>query len=185
MFLVGWGLTTRIFSACGHASLKLRGIVIARMSPKCSINNINIAARFYETPYLIYKKEQYRSSIYSKMIKYLKTQTLTHLIESNHSLGLCLFMYTVIINYINILLIAIKTSGQNTDQKLIAGNEIIYIMRVLMYMLKIIYVQHNIWWDNTIVGYNNYAHTVSRLTLSYMISIGLAWSIQRLTNMCH
>ena len=43
-----------------------------------------------------------------------------------------------------------------------------------MYMLKIIYVQHNIWWDNTIVGYNNYAHTVSRLTPSYMISIGLA-----------
>ena len=63
-------------------------------------------------------------------------------------------MYTVVIKYINILLIAIKTSGQNTDQKLIAGNELIYIMRVLMYMLKIIYEQHNIWWDNAIVGYN-------------------------------
>ena len=115
------------------------------------------------------------------MIKYLKTQTWTYLIESNHtnsnndhSLGLCIFMYTVVINYINMLLIAIKTSGQNTDQKLIAGNVIIYIMRVFMYMLKIIYEQHNIWWDNTIVGYNNYAHTVSRLTPSYMISIGLA-----------
>ena len=181
MFLVCGDMTTRIFSACGHASLKLRGIVIARMSPKCSINNINIVAKFSETPYLIYKKEQYRSSIYSKMIKYLKTQTLTYLIESNHtnsnndhSLGLCIFMYTVVINYINILLIAIKTSGQNTDQKLIAGNISIYIMRVLMYMLKIIFEQHNIWWDNTIVGYNNYAHTVSRLTPSYMISIGLA-----------
>ena len=77
-------------------------------------------------------------------------------------------MYTVVINYINILLIAIKTSGQNTDQKLIAGNEIIYVIRVLMYMLKIIYVHHNIWWDNTIGGYNNYAPTVSRLT-SYTI----------------
>ena len=134
MFLVCVDVTTRIFSTCGHASLKLRGIVIARMSPKCSINNINIVAKFYETLYLIYKQEQYRSSIYSKMIKYLKTQTLTYLIESNHtnsnndhSLGLCIFMYTVVINYINILLIAIKTSGQNTDQKLIAGNVIIYI----------------------------------------------------------
>ena len=64
------------------------------------------------------KKEQYRSSIYSKMIKYLKTQTLTYLIESNHMnsnnyhyLGLCIFMYIVVINYINILLIAIKTRG--------------------------------------------------------------------------
>ena len=75
-------------------------------------------------------------------------------------------MYIVVINYINILLIATKTSGQNinilliaiktssqnTDQKLIAGNKIIYVIRVLMYMLQIIYVQHNIWWDNTIVG---------------------------------
>ena len=134
MFLVCGDVSTRIFHACGHASLKLRGIVIARMSPKCSINNINIVAKFSETPYLIYKKEQYRSSIYSKMIKYLKTQT--YLIESNHtnsnndhSLGLCIFMYTVVINYINILLIAIKTRGQNTDQMLIAGNVIIYIMR--------------------------------------------------------
>ena len=47
MFLVCGDVTTRIFSACGHASLKLRGIVIARMSPKCSINNINIVAKFY------------------------------------------------------------------------------------------------------------------------------------------
>ena len=47
-------------------------------------------------------------------------------------------------------------------------------MRVLMCMLKRIYVQHNTWWDNTIVGYNNYAHTVSRHTPSFMISIGLA-----------
>ena len=58
------------------------------------------------------KKEQYRSLICSKMIKYLKTQTLTYLIESNnmnsnnyHSIGLCIFMSTVVINYINILCI--------------------------------------------------------------------------------
>ena len=76
MFHVCVDVTTRIFSACGHASLKLRGIVIARMSPKCSINNINIVAKFYETPYLIYKKEQYRSLIYSKMIKYLKKKDI-------------------------------------------------------------------------------------------------------------
>ena len=31
-----------------------------------------------------------------------------------------------------------------------------------------------IWWDNTIVAYNNYAHTVIRLTPSYIISIVLA-----------
>ena len=43
-----------------------------------------------------------------------------------------------------------------------------------MYILQIIYVQHNIWWDNTIVGYNNYAHTVISLTPSYIISIVLA-----------
>ena len=43
-----------------------------------------------------------------------------------------------------------------------------------MYMLHIIYAQHNIWWDNKIVGYNNYAHTVIRLTPSYIISIILA-----------
>ena len=30
-----------------------------------------------------------------------------------------------------------------------------------------------VWWDNTIVGYNNYAHTVIRLTPSYIISIVL------------
>ena len=92
------------------------------MSPSCSINNINRVANFSETPYLIYKKKQYKSSIYSKMIKYLKTQTLTYLIGSNpinyQSIGLCIFMYTVVINYLNILLIAIKTSRQNTDQKL-------------------------------------------------------------------
>ena len=68
MFLVCGDVTIRILSACRHASLKLKGIVVARMSPKCSINNINIVAKFYESPYLIYKKEQYRSSIYSKMI---------------------------------------------------------------------------------------------------------------------
>ena len=68
MFLVCGDMTTRIFSACRHASLKLRGIVIARMSPSCSINNINRVAKFSETPYLIYKKEQYRSSIYSKLL---------------------------------------------------------------------------------------------------------------------
>ena len=148
------------------------------MSPSCSINNINIVAKFYETPYLIYKKEQYRSSICSKTIKYLKTQTLTYFIGSNpinsnnyHSIGLCIIMYTVVINYINILFIAIKTRGQNTDQKLIAGNEMIYFIRVLMYMLQIIYVQHNIWWDNKIVGYNNYAHIVISLTPSYINSI--------------
>ena len=86
-----------------------------------------------------------------------------------HSIGLCILLSLII------LLIAIKTRGQNTDQKLIAGNEILYVIRVLMYyMLQIIYEQHNIWWDNTIVGYNNCAHTVSRLTPSYMISIVLA-----------
>ena len=53
-------------------------------------------------------------------------------------------------------------------------NEMLYFIRVLMYMLHIIYAQHNIWWDKTILGYNNYAHTVIRLTPSYMISMGLA-----------
>ena len=60
------------------------------------------------------------------------------------------------------------------DQKLITLNEMLYFIRVLMYMLHIIYAQHNIWWDNTIVGYNNYAHTLIRFTLSYIISIVLA-----------
>ena len=110
IFLVCGDVTRCIFSACRHASLKLRGIGTSRMSPSCSISNINRVAKFYETPYLIYKKEQYRSSIYSKMIKYLKTQTLTYLFI----------------------------------------------------------------WDNTIVGYNNYAHTVISLTPSYIISIVLA-----------
>ena len=110
MFVVYGDVSTCVFSECQHTSHKLRGIVIARMSPSCSINNINRVAQFSETPsytYLIYKKEQYRSSINSKMIKYLKTQTLTYLIGSNpmnsnnyHSIGLCIFMYTVVINYI-------------------------------------------------------------------------------------
>ena len=76
-------------------------------------------------------------------------------------------MYIYVHCYINILLIAIKTSNQNTGQKLIAVNE------MYMYMLHIIYAQDNIWWDNTIVGYNNYTRTVIRVTTSYMISIGL------------
>ena len=42
------------------------------------------------------------------------------------------------------------------------------------YYYYIIYVKHNIWWEYTIVGYNNYAHTVIRVTPSYMISIVLA-----------
>ena len=49
------------------------------------------------------------------MIKSLKTQTLTYLIVSipmnsnnYHSIGLCIFMYTVVINYINILLIPFR-----------------------------------------------------------------------------
>ena len=78
------------------------------------------------------------------MIKYLKTLTLTYLMESNHMnsnnyhyISLCIFMYTVVINYINILLIAIKTSGQNTDQKLIAGN---YICHTCTH----VYVEDNI-----------------------------------------
>ena len=33
---------------------------------------------------------------------------------------------------------------------------------------------YNIWLDNTIVGYNNYTHTIIRVTTSYMISIVLA-----------
>ena len=80
------------------------------------------------------------------MIKYLRTQTSTYLIGSNplnsykyHAITLCMFMYTVIINYINILLIAIKTS---TGQKLIAVSEMLYFICVLMYMLYII--THNI-----------------------------------------
>ena len=72
MFLVCGVVSACMFSACRHASLKLRRIVITRMSPSCSINNNNRVAKLYETLYLIYKKEQYRSSIYSKMIKYLK-----------------------------------------------------------------------------------------------------------------
>ena len=75
MFLVLGDVISCIFSTCRHASLKRRGIVIARMPPSCSINNINRVVRFSKT--LIYKKEQYRSSLYSKMTKYLKTQTLT------------------------------------------------------------------------------------------------------------
>ena len=51
MFLVCGDVTTRIFPACGHASLKLNS-----HSYKCSINNINIVAKFYETPNLIYTK---------------------------------------------------------------------------------------------------------------------------------
>ena len=43
-----------------------------------------------------------------------------------------------------------------------------------MYMLHIIYAQHNIWWDKTIVGYNNYSHTEIRVTPYYIISIFLA-----------
>ena len=43
-----------------------------------------------------------------------------------------------------------------------------------MDMLHTIYVQHNIWWDNTIVGYNYYAHNEIRLTKSYIVSIVLA-----------
>ena len=80
------------------------------------------------------------------MIKYLNTQTLTYLIGSSppngynyHSISLCIHCY------INILLIAIKTSHQNTGQKLIAVNEMVYFIRVVMYMLHIIYAQHNIW----------------------------------------
>ena len=96
------------------------------------------------------------------MIKYLKSQTLTYLIGSNpinnnnyHAISLCKFMYTVVINYINISLIAIKTRGQDTDQKLIAVNEMLYFIRVLLDMLHIIYAQHNVWWDNTIIiNYN-------------------------------
>ena len=76
------------------------------------------------------------------MIKYLKTQTLTYLIGSNplnsynyHPTSLYIFMYTVVNNYINILLITIKTSSQNTDQKLIAVNEMLYFILEYMYML--------------------------------------------------
>ena len=120
------------------------------------------------------------------MIKYLKTQTLTYLIASNplnsynyHAISLYIFMYTVVINYINILIIAIKTRGQNTDHKLIAVNEMLYFILLYMYMLHIIYAQHNIWWDNTIVGCNNYTHTEVRVATSYMISIVLAWEHSR------
>ena len=56
MFLVCGDVSTCIFSACRHASHKLRGIVLARMSPSCSINNINRVAKFSETPYFIYTK---------------------------------------------------------------------------------------------------------------------------------
>ena len=78
----------------------------------------------------------------------MKTQTLTYLIGSNplnsynyHSISLCIFMNTVVINYINILLIAIKTSNQNTGKKLIAVNEMLFFIRVLMYML---YIRRNL-----------------------------------------
>ena len=66
------------------------------------------------------------------------------------------------------------TNNQNTGQKIIAVNEMLYFILVHMDMLHIIYAQHNIWWDNKIVGYNNYTHTVIRLTPSYMIFIILA-----------
>ena len=62
-------------SACRHASLKLRRIVITRMSPSCSINNNNRVAKLSETLYLIYKKEQYMSSFYSNDILNCKQST--------------------------------------------------------------------------------------------------------------
>ena len=103
MFLV-CGDVSACISACRHTSLKLRRIVITRMSPSCSINNNNRVAKLSETLYHIYKKEQYRSSFYSKMIKYLKTQTLTYLIAHNplnsynyHPISLYIFMYTVVL----------------------------------------------------------------------------------------
>ena len=84
------------------------------------------------------------------MIKYLKTQTLTYLIGSNplnsynyHSISVCIFVYTVVINYMNILLIAIKTNNQYTGQKIIAVNEMLYFILVHMYMLHII--DRNCW----------------------------------------
>ena len=82
-------------------------------------------------------------------------------------------MYTVVNSYIHIFLIAIKTSNQNTGQKLIGVNKMLNSIRVLMYMLHIIYAQHNICWDKTIVGHNNYTHTVIRVAPFYMISIVL------------
>ena len=39
MFLVCGDVSAFMFSACRHALLKLRRIVITRMSPSCSINN--------------------------------------------------------------------------------------------------------------------------------------------------
>ena len=88
------------------------------------------------------------SSIYSKMIKYLKTQTLTYLIGGNplnsynyHTISSCIFMYTVVINYIinYILLISIKTNNRNTGQRLIDVNEMIYFN-----MCTHVYVAYNI-----------------------------------------
>ena len=49
MFLVCGDVSTCIFSACWHASHKLRRIGIIRMSPSCSINNNNRVAKFSET----------------------------------------------------------------------------------------------------------------------------------------
>ena len=47
-----------------------------------------------------------------------------------------------------------------------------------MYILHIIYAQHNIWWDNIIVGYNNYTQTVIRLTVTPSYIISIVWALE-------
>ena len=110
----------------------------------------------------ICKQEQNKILLYIKIVKHLEKVAYQVRYNAHNRYNFTcfiLFMYNLIINCINISLIAIKFSNKKSCLKLINVNEKLYSIHLYMYLLDS-YVQHKTLWDHLDVGHNNYSHTL-------------------------
>ena len=115
-----------------------------------SIDNINSVAKCFtiHNP-IICKHKQHTILLYIKIMKQLMGVAcqVGHNVRNRCSLtSIVLFMCNLIINLINILLIAIKFSNKKRDLKIITVNEKLYTIPLYMYTLDS-YVQLKTWWN--------------------------------------
>ena len=105
-------------SPCRQASHILIKKYISGMSLTHSIDNINSVAKCFTNPYPIFKHEQNTILPYIKIMKQLKRVAYQARYNARNQYNLTsiiMYMYNPIINFINILLIAIKFSNKKRE----------------------------------------------------------------------
>ena len=120
----------------------------------------------------MYKKDQNEIILNFKIMKYLKT--MGYIVGHNprnwyNYNPIILFNWNFSINFIIILLIAIKFSNGNTCVKLTAINEKLYDILVYMYSSDRL-AQHKIWWDDIEVCYTKYTRTLLKDSIYDVVS---------------